>query len=47
MEINGVDLRDLEPEELAKMIAEGNPLLVRQLAPIQYFPKKKIVLCKP
>ncbi|XP_023188681.1 uncharacterized protein LOC102218441 isoform X1 [Xiphophorus maculatus] len=26
-EINGVDLRDLEPEELAKMIAEGNPLL--------------------
>ncbi|XP_007560210.1 PREDICTED: uncharacterized protein LOC106914636 isoform X2 [Poecilia mexicana] len=27
MEINGVDLQDLEPEELANMISEGNPLL--------------------
>lgn len=37
MEINGVDLQDLEPEELAKMISEENPLLVCQLAPIQFF----------
>uniref|UniRef100_A0A3B3UTF5 Interleukin-1 beta n=1 Tax=Poecilia latipinna TaxID=48699 RepID=A0A3B3UTF5_9TELE len=32
MEINGVDLQDLEPEELANMISEGNPLLVCQLS---------------
>ncbi|MEQ2292637.1 hypothetical protein AMECASPLE_025023, partial [Ameca splendens] len=27
MEINGVDLQDLEPEELAQRISEGNPML--------------------
>lgn len=28
MQINGVDLQDLTPEELAQMLAEGSPMLV-------------------
>lgn len=28
MEINGTDLEDVAPEELAQMLAEGNPMLV-------------------
>ncbi|XP_054900791.1 uncharacterized protein LOC129369429 isoform X2 [Poeciliopsis prolifica] len=35
MEINGVDLQDLEPEELAKTISEGNPLLSVQKREIE------------
>lgn len=28
MQINGADLQDLTPEELAQMLAEGSPMLV-------------------
>ncbi len=28
MQINGLDLQDLTPEELAQALAEGNPMLV-------------------
>lgn len=32
MQINGKDLQDLTPEELAQMLAEGNPMLVSSWA---------------
>jgi len=28
MEINGVDLQDLTPDELAQTLSKGNPMLV-------------------
>lgn len=28
MQINGIDVQDLTPEELAQMLADGNPKLV-------------------
>lgn len=32
MQINGADLQDLTPEELAQMLAEGSPMLVSSRA---------------
>lgn len=32
MQINGLDLQDLTPEELAQMLTEGNPMLVSSWA---------------
>lgn len=37
MEINGVQLQDLEPEKLAQIIAEGNPMLVSSLTPDLFY----------